>query len=263
MKEIIALIVLVLLMVVTVTVGAYFIINNVNSANEALKNTYPSATQAESGEDVTASETEEATETTQADEESTEATATEKKNENNSDSQKATSSSKPSNNSKPNKNSSSSKNDKNSNTPSSNNTGEIPQIVPETKPVEKDEDVLKINGVKCNVGNTVTITLDLRTPKALENFQGFTKYDDSYLKFISVSGNASGLFNDHESAIYYNGSDIMKGYDFTNKGTLYTATFKVLKKGSTEITNTFQVMSDRKSTPVLPEDCEISIGIFN
>jgi hypothetical protein len=103
----------------------------------------------------------------------------------------------------------------------------------------------------------------MQTPKVLENFQGFTNYDDSYLEFVSIQGNVSGMFNNKDSVIYYNGSDIMKGFDFTKKGTLYTATFKVLKKGSTEITNTIEVMSDQNSNPVEPGTCEFEFGIFN
>ena len=271
-KEIIALAVVAVLIIATVVVGIVLITGNVNEAN----------TNATTATDETQVVTELTTdaegntvvvEVTQAEDEASAETTTPRKVYSGDTDQESTVASTKSNSSdnKTTTNNNSSKADDNSTSEdddsfdnnTSGNTGEIEVVTPETKPVDKKEEILTINGTKCNVGNTITVTLNAKTPVVLENYQGFTEYDDTYLEFVSIKGNVSGMFNDHESAIYYNGSDIGAGYDFTNNGTLYTATFKVLKAGSTEITNTIEVMSDQNSKAVDQTQCEYSIGIFN
>ncbi|MGN1131240.1 MAG: hypothetical protein ACI4Q8_07805, partial [Ruminococcus sp.] len=122
--------------------------------------------------------------------------------------------------------------------------------------------VCKINGTNCNVGDTITVALNMKTPKVLINFQGYTDFDTSYLKFVSAKINVNGgLINCVNNSILYNGVNISKGYDFTTTGTLYTATFKVKKAGSTTIKNTMQVMSDMNMTDVKESDCKISVKV--
>lgn len=113
------------------------------------------------------------------------------------------------------------------------------------------------------MGDTVTLVLNLKTPCVLENFQGETSYDGSYLKFVSAKVNVNGIINNSGTCIYYNGSDIGSGFDFTKKGTLYTAAFQVKKAGSTTISNKFQVMSDQSSKPVKESDCKVSLEVFD
>lgn len=264
-KEIIALTVIGVLIIATIVVGALLITGNVNKANSTSELPTSSSEEIAQYESMVAQKNE-----TQVDEEGTEATAVEEETATaKADNDKNNTSSKTSNNSKTStKNNSSKKtttSSKNTSSGSSNSadTDKIQQIKPETTPVDTKEDVLKINGVKCNVGNTITVTLDFKTPKVLENFQGYTEYDRNYLEFVSVKGNVNGMFNEKDGVIYYNGSDIMKGFDFTSTGTMYTATFKVLKEGSTQIQNTVEVMSDQTSKAVSPDNCDISFGIFN
>lgn len=77
--------------------------------------------------------------------------------------------------------------------------------------------VCKINGTNCNVGDTITVALNMKTPKVLVNFQGYTDFDSSNLKFVSAKINANGgLINCVNNTIYYNGSNISKGYELYN-----------------------------------------------
>ena len=267
-QEIIALSVIGALMVATIVIGVILITGNANKVNNSLQPSTSSSEELAQYEGMVAHKNE----TQPQQEEGTEATAetsveketaTTKAEEN-----KNTATSKTNkNNKKPTKNNSADKTPtatkKPNNSSNSDNSDKIPQVKPETKPVDKNEDVLKINGVKCNVGNTITVTLDFKTPKVLENFQGYTEYDTGVLQFVSIKGNVNGMFNEKDGVIYYNGSDIMTGYDFTSKGTMYTATFKVLKSGTTELENTVEVMSDQTSKAVSPKDCQIGFGIFN
>ena len=270
-KDIIALAVVGALIIATIVVGIIIITGNVNEANSKVPTTEETQVVTELATDeqgntvaVTATQADESEATSAVSEENSEPDATQA-TKNNSDKVTATEkTTKPnSNSSSNNKTPTDSKGDQDFEINNKPNDGEVEVITPETKPVNKDEKILTINGTKCNVGNTVTITLNVKTPVVLENYQGFTEYDDSVLEFVSIKGNVSGMFNNHESAIYYNGSDIGAGYDFTKEGTLYTATFKVLKSGSTKINNVIEVMSDKNSEAVDQSKCQYTIGVFN
>lgn len=139
----------------------------------------------------------------------------------------------------------------------------IEEIVVDTnnpKPSNNSKKILKVNGVKCNVGDTISVALNLKTPQSLVNFQGYTTYDNQYLECTNVKCNVNGYTNILESEIRYNGSDISTGFDFTQYGTLYVAEFKVLKNGSTNIDNIFQVLSDNT---VDENDCVVDLVIYN
>ncbi len=124
--------------------------------------------------------------------------------------------------------------------------------------------VCKINGTNCKVGDTITVALNMKTPKVLINFQGHTDFDSSYLKFVDANISVNGsVINCVNNSILYNGSNISKGYDFTTTGTLYTATFKVKKAGTTTIKNTMQVMSDMNLDSVKEKDCTISVKVYS
>lgn len=271
-KEIIALIIIAVLMIATITVGSFIIVRNVNQANNILDSTNSSIVASDidtTSEETTISEGDEVTVNSSEDEqESTKIDVTNGAVETKGEGNKATQA--PDKSDKKDKNNKDDKKDKNSNKVNNSgkdketqSTGAIEEIVPETNAEHSSNKVLTVNGTKCYVGDEIKVTLNIKTPKVLENFQGFTQYDDKCLEFVSIKGNVNGMFNNHESCIYYNGSNITQGFDFTENGTLYEVTFKVLKAGTTKIENTIEVLSDQKSNAVSPEDCEITIGIFN
>lgn len=273
--EIIALVIVGVLIVATIIGGGWFIANNVKEANKKLESTgiekvedgtFPSAesTSQQEGEEVTVADKTTSEDDKKSGKKETESVAdnstktenkTNKNNKNKTD--KKT-------NSKKDKYE---KNDKpvvaTEKATQKTDSDAVQEIVPETNATHSSKKVLKVNGVDCYVGDTITVALNIETPEVLMNFQGYTKYDDQYLEFVGVEANVNGLFNDHESCIYYNGSDINKGFDFTEKGTMYTATFKVKKAGSTGIVNTIEVLTDLKDKVVNPKDAIITIGIYN
>jgi len=265
-KEIIALSVIGVLIIAVIVAGVIIITGNVNEANKIATSNTTAETQAVTEIVTDAEGNTQIVEVTQAEKETSE-TVKVFKPENDTEEPNTTTATSATKATNPKATTATKatekKDDKDFDNNTSGDTGKVDVVKPSTKPVDKDEEILTINGVKCNVGNTITVTLNAKVPVALENYQGFTEYDDSFLEFVSVKGNVSGMFNNHESVIYYNGSDIGAGYDFTNNGTLYTATFKVLKAGSTKISNTIEVMSDKNSKPVDQTTCEYSIGIFN
>lgn len=263
-KEKTALIVLLVLMAAVIGVGAYIIINNVNTANEQAKNptnvtvTGDTSLLIEKETSKTNDNQPEATNKTLGNtEKETEAVV---KSDTKSSKTSSDTSSKTTSKTSSNTNS---KSNTSSKTNSQSSNSKIPVIKPDSNSSHASKDVCLVNGTKCYVGDTITIALNIKTPKVLENFQGFTEYDSEYLKFESAKANVSGLVNNHESTIYYNGSNISTGFDFTSTGTLYTATFKVLKKGETSIKNTMEILTDMKDVAVSPDKCTISIKVYN
>lgn len=139
----------------------------------------------------------------------------------------------------------------------------IDEIVLEDEYEEpKDNKTLVVNGVKCKVGDTITMVVNLKTPKKLCNFQGSTNYDTNFLKCTKTEINVNGMINDKGGAILYNGSDIGKGYNFTGYGTLYLAEFKVLKSGTTDITNDFEVLTGIDDKTIQPYECTTDLVIY-
>lgn len=261
--EKVLLIVLVVLMAAVVTVGAVVIIGNVNRANFEAEN--PTIATASTDEDFTFATDEstksedkpEVTSSSKEDEQGQKATdSTDVTTKRDAKTEKNTTATEPKATKKP------TKPNNNSNNTSATTSEAIPVVEPTTNSNHSSTEFCKINGTKCYVGDAITVALNLKTPKVLVNFQGYTEYDSSYLKFVSAKANVNGLVNDHNSAIYYNGSDISRGFDFTNTGTLYTATFKVKKAGTTTIKNIMQVLTDMNDAPVKESDCKISVKVY-
>lgn len=257
--EKVLLIVLIVLMVAVVAVGAFIIIGNVNRANFEAEN--PTIATVSTDEDFTfatdeSTKSEDKPEHTDATKkQEPKETATDVTVKSDTKTTKNTTATEPKATKKP-------TNSKKPNNTSATTPDAIPVVEPTTNSNHNSTEVCKINGTKCYVGDTITVALNVKTPKVLVNFQGYTEYDSSYLKFVSAKANVNGLVNDHNSAIYYNGSDISRGFDFTNTGTLYTATFKVKKAGSTTIKNIMQVLTDMNDTPVKESDCTISVKVY-
>ena len=252
--------VLIVLMAAVLAVGAFIIVGNVNRANyEAENPTIATVTTDENFSFDTSESTksEDKPENTKATKkQEPEETATDVTVKSDTKTNKNTTATEPKATQKPTK-----PNNKPNNTTATTSEA-IPVVEPTTNSNHNSTEVCKINGTKCYVGDTITVALNVKTPKVLINFQGYTEYDSSYLKFVSAKANVNGLVNNHESAIYYNGSDISRGFDFTNTGTLYTATFKVQKSGSTTIKNIIQVLTDMNDTPVKESDCTISVKVY-
>ncbi len=260
-KEKIALVILLFLMGVVIGTGTYIIINNVNTANEKAKNPTNVTVTGDTSllvEKDTSQQQDNKPEVTEKSKDATKQKETESVTETKLNKTTSNNSSKASSNTNSKTSSATT-----STTNSQSADSKVSVVKPDTNSSHASNDVCTINGTKCYVGDTITIALNIKTPKVLENFQGFTQYDNNYLKFEDAKANVSGLVNNHKSTIYYNGSDIATGFDFTSTGTLYTATFKVLKKGKTSISNTIEVLTDMKDVAVNPDKCTISIKVYN
>ncbi|MCH5299148.1 MAG: hypothetical protein J1E96_05220 [Ruminococcus sp.] len=264
-KEKIALVVIAVLMVATIAVGVVLIVGNTNKAQEELLNTEHTTV-----EIITQPETEA----------ETNADSTERKANNNTENKtesKTTSSKTNSSVEKSTKSSSSTKSNTKSNTKSSTkstvsnskttskskNGALVPEkIRPTVNETHASDNICTVNEKKCFVGDTITMTLNLKTPVVLVNYQGLTEFDNDYLEFIDTEMNSGGICNEKNGVIYYNAS-ILNGIDFTEDGTVYTATFKVKKAGSTEIKNHFQILTDMNDKAVSPSNCRQEIKVYD
>lgn len=265
-KEKAVLAVLIIAMIAVVTVGAVLIVNNVNEANRkatdtqntTVEITLPETTEnnttadgAEKGEKKSKTKSKAKSKTSSA---SSQATASRSSAATDSSSAVKSSASKSS--------STKSKSSSTKSKSSASNGDKIPVRTPDTNSSHASSDVCTVNGVKCYVGDTITMTLNLKTPKVLVNYQGYTTFDDSKLKFVSSDSDAGALVNCKDGIIYYNAS-VLRGIDFTSSGTVYYAKFKVKKSGSVDISNTFQVLTDMDDNPVNEGKCQVGIEIFN
>ena len=97
------------------------------------------------------------------------------------------------------------------------------------------------------VGDVITYTTYLTTPKAIENIQAVTTYDAATLKLVSdvaaMFPNMLGVVaNPQEGEINYNASEITKGFDFTAGQALITLEFEVVGEADATIDTTIQEM---------------------
>ena len=257
-KEKVALIIIAALMVAAVVVGVVLIVGNTNRVNEELLNTEHTTveiitepeteteTNADSTEKKAEGNTESKTNSAEQNSNPTEAKNTEPKTTNSTTS-KATKSSGTEN--------------KTTNKPKDNSL-KPEKVVPATNETHASDNILTVNGKKCYVGDTITVAINLKTPVILENYQGYTEFDNRYLEYVSAEMNSGGIYNEKDGVIYYNAS-ILSGIDFTSEGTIYTATFKVKKEGSTQIKNTIQVLTDTNDKPVKLSDCKEEVKIYD
>ncbi|HCA05238.1 MAG TPA: hypothetical protein DEO32_05010 [Ruminococcaceae bacterium] len=97
---------------------------------------------------------------------------------------------------------------------------------------------LKLGNKRFKVGDTVTCTYSLQnTSEKLLNFQGYIKYDGTYLKVKSakLEGAAAGggLLNYNlNQEIRFNGSNL-NGYNYTKNKAFLSVEYQVIKNGST------------------------------
>lgn len=253
--EKIALAIIAVLIVAAIVVGAVLIIGNTNKANEEIQNS----------EHTTAEIITEAPTATE-----TNADLTEKKADDNTEtdttskttSANETSAEKSGNDSTEAKSTTSKTTSATKETVNTTNRIKPEKVVPETNKTHKSDNVCTINGTKCYVGDTITVAINLKTPAVLENYQGYTEYDRGYLEYLSLNMTSGGIYNEKDGTILYNAS-VLAGIDFTSEGSIYTATFKVKKAGSTQIKNTIQILTDLNDKPVSLGDCKEEIKVYN
>ena len=121
---------------------------------------------------------------------------------------------------------------------------------PEETTAAAEADGIVVGGEEytANVGDVVTYTFTLKTPKAIENIQATTKYDAAKLKLVDTTvaerfPNMTGVVaNAADGAVYFNASEISAGFDFTAGATLVTLQFEVLDASYSEITTTIEEM---------------------
>lgn len=256
---------LALAMAAVIGVGAFIVINNVNTANEQAANT--EHTTVEYTHPVTTEDNTTADNTENSDSKKTKSKTSSKSTASKASgtaSKSTTLGSSKSTVSKSTASKSSSKSKSASSKSKSLTPGgsKIPVYTPTDNKSHSSKEVCIVNGKKCCVGDTITMTLNLKTPKVLVNYQGYTSFDTSKLKFISADSEADALTNCKDGIIYYNAS-VLRGIDFTSTGTVYYAKFKVREAGTTSISNNFQVLTDMDDNPVKESKCEIGIEIFD
>lgn len=103
-----------------------------------------------------------------------------------------------------------------------------------------------------DVGDTITYTFYLTTPKKIEDVQAALTYDSRMLRL--KTSEAQDFFPVMGSSVIYNTAikDTVKfnavnisGFDFTQRGALITAEFEVLRNGGTSISTAIEIMSEK------------------
>lgn len=89
-------------------------------------------------------------------------------------------------------------------------------------------------------GNTITVTYSVKSTVVLTNYQATITYDSSKLKVkkaeLQKPATSNGIINAKQSGkIFFNGSDITTGYDYTQGGNLVVVTFEATDDGTTTI----------------------------
>lgn len=255
--EKVTLTVLIIIMAAVIGTGAFLIIDNVNTANREATNTTHTTVKIETT----------AVPDTTAENAATEKTVSKtekKKNSSSASSSSTDKSTKKSSTPKTTKSSASKKSDTSTKSTAKStaddNVKKISIVTPEKNTSHKSNEKCVINGTTCYVGDTISVTLNLKTAKILENYQGYTSFDSDYLTCKSVKG--SGIVNNKGNNIYYNAS-VITGLDFTSGGTIYTAKFTVNKAGSTEIKNTLEVVTDINDKIINPSSAKDTVKIYS
>ncbi len=106
-------------------------------------------------------------------------------------------------------------------------------------------------GYPKDVGDTVTYTYLLKTPKSIENVQAVLTYDGSMLKLkeaeatdsFPVLGYSTVYNTAISNTIKFNASSI-SGFDFTKESTLITLEFEVIGTGGCSIATAVEIMDE-------------------
>lgn len=283
--------VLAALIVIVIGIGIVLIVNNVNSANEEAAKLLSSSSQKTSSSSADSSDTksdksdgskkaDKSKKSSNSDSGNDNTAVTDAaESSNGSNSSSASSSGSGSGSEKKTKSDSSSS--KTSSAASSNTTSKktssktsstvsvkgdkVKQVVPKENKTHKSQKTLKVNGKTCYVGDTISVVLNLTSQKSVINYQGTTSFDTKYLKLKDVKSNAIGLASASEKEINYNASTI-NGMNFSETGTVYTATFEVLQSGSTNIKNNLEIISELVNNNIVQladSDYDLSIDIYS
>ena len=249
-KDKIILISLIAAMVVVIIVGTVVIVSNVAGANreaEKLKEKASGAeiTTSESATEKTTDDTTSSSGSTKSDAKSSK-TDSDKKSSDTSSSSETSSKSSSAVSSKTSSKTSSATSSKTSSKTSSTASvkgDKVSEIKPEHTSSHVTEKILKVNGKKCHVGDTITVVLNLQSDKSVVNYQGYTNIDTKYLKIKEVTPNGLGITNGDGGTITYNAS-VVNGMNFSQTGSIYSVTLEVLSEGSTEIKNNLEIISE-------------------
>ena len=122
-----------------------------------------------------------------------------------------------------------------------------------TAPVDEEETTgvkVTVDGVEyiAQVGDIITYTANLTTPKNIENVQAFTAFDAATLKLVEADAatrfpNMTGVVaNAADGVVYFNASEISAGFDFTAGQTLIYLQFEVVGEADATIDTTIEEM---------------------
>ena len=107
--------------------------------------------------------------------------------------------------------------------------------------------------------------MNITSQKSIINYQGYLEFDNKYLKIKDVKSNSFGMANSTGSEVLYNASAI-NGMDFSETGTVFTATFEVKESGSTKVNNHLEIISELVNNNIKqlsPSEYDVSIDIYD
>lgn len=262
-KDKILLGVLAALIVIVIAVGVFLIVKNTNAANEQVNGITSSNA---SGKISSSSQTS----SKDNGKSSSEKNSSDSKSKDSSDSVNSSSASDNSQNGGANTPSNSSK--KSSSKASSKTSSKatvkgdkVKRVKPKKNTSHATNKTLSVNGKTCYVGDTITVVMNITSDKSVVNYQGAMSFDDSYLKVKDVTSNEYGIANASGQQIMYNASNL-NGMNFSETGTVFTATFEVLKAGSTKLNNNVEIISeliDNNIKQLASSDYKATIEIFS
>ena len=141
----------------------------------------------------------------------------------------------------------------------------IKRVKPKENTSHASSNELKVNGKTCYVGDTINIVMNITSQKSIVNYQGILSFDSKYLKIKNAKSNSIGVANSNDNQILYNASSI-NGMDFSETGTVFTATFEVKQAGSTKVSNNLEIISELINNNIkqLSEsDYKVNIDIYS
>lgn len=253
--------VLIALIIIVIGVGAFLIIRNTNSANEQAKKLTPSSSATSSVTSETKSSSSKTSSKKTGSKTSSDKTSSSSTTSKTSSASLSSSSAGTSTSSKASSTSTSSKTSSKSNVKGDKMKREKPKG--NTSHASKKE--LKVNGTTCYVGDTISVVLNITSQKSIVNYQGTMGFDTKYLKLKETKSNSIGLVNGGANEIMFNASSI-NGMNFSETGTVFTATFEVLAEGSTELKDNMEIISeliDNNIKQLSPTDYTVSIDVIS
>lgn len=262
-KDKILLGVLIALIVIVIAVGVFLIVKNTSSANEQTANINSSAALGEINSSSQTSSSKTTLKSTPGNNSSD--NGADDGSDNGSVSSKSSASSK-AQDSGANASSSAAKKKSSSKSSKAKVKGDkVKRVVPKENTSHATNKKLSINGKTCYVGDTITVVMNITSDKSIVNYQGTMSFSDTYLKVKDVKSNDFGIANSSGNSIMYNASTL-NGMNFSETGTVFTATFEVLKSGSTKLENNLEIISeliDNNIKQLAPSDYKATVDIYS